>query len=126
MGTSWSLTLANPALVLAAETDIIVLPAISGPIDNAVILIQWQFTAIIGANGTSIEIRLYRGNSTTGVAICDIDSPKVIPADTPLFSGCYVDNAGERAEVSYTLTGAVAGATANSVLWAACIIAICL
>jgi hypothetical protein len=127
LGSNFTNTPVNPAIVAAGPTDILVLPAINVPIDNAQVVLIFAVALGIDAVATGIEFDLYRGTSTTGVLLSVWGADFVaasMPADS--LAGCWVDVPGIVAEQVYTLTGLTTAGVGNSAIFNACLIAMCL
>jgi hypothetical protein len=108
-------TFIGPFPANATETVVLTTPPLTLPLDSAVVLILWDFSALAGTSVTSFVLRIRRGATTAGTLVTT--AQHVTPAVAGTISGlggCYFDTPGAVAGQQYSLTCVQTAATGAS------------
>jgi hypothetical protein len=110
----------------AAETLICTTGPINLIADGAQVLLTWYLIVQLGAGVTSEATRLRRGPLVNSPLVNVFASVAATASTTILSTGCYADSPGLGAEIQYTLTLTLAGASAPSSVLDVCLTAMVL
>lgn len=119
MGVRFPSSIANftalGTIVTTAETIIATTAPISPSVDTGIVIISWYVVVTIGTAGTSLAVRIRRGQLLTS-ALVNVFAPlTVVAGNTVEASGIYNDAPpGVLASQQYSLTLTVGAATGNS------------
>lgn len=116
----------NNTMSVAAETIVLTTPFISLPLDNAPVLIFWQFYATSGTNGTTLQLRIRRGATLTDTLV--MTGAAFTAAAAAMFNcaGHFIDTPGVVGPVQYSVTAQNAGSTTTGGLFTGCMSAMVL
>lgn len=118
-----STTLLTSTVITVNETALITTPPINVPLDFALVMIVAFLVITPGTGSTNARALIHRGSGIGGQLV-NMTVPHVtVTAGNPdTLNICYTDTPGAVAELPYTLSVLVAGATANSTIGDAALI----
>lgn len=107
--------LSNPPT--AAEVVVFTTPPINLIVDSAEVWLMWFINFQPGATTTNCNVKIRRGPSISSTAFTSTWGNPVAAGNQYSLSGFYIDVVGGLAEVQYSLTMTMVGATAGSSLF---------
>jgi hypothetical protein len=124
----FAVTLAGVTINTNVETLALTTPPISPSLAGATVLLQWYARVIPGTNATGTTFLLRRGGAggTLLNLVADADNALNAANLQGMRGGCYIDQPGDVAGVTYSLTVQCPGATVNGTVRDACLIAMVL
>jgi len=94
-----------------AETVVQTTPALTLPLDGAVVIIIWRLVVVIGTGTTTINNRIRRGTTVSAVQVDTDNAVNVTAGNVVVVSGMTVDTPGAADKVQYSLTMQGVGTT---------------
>lgn len=116
----------NTTLNTSNETIVLTSPFISLPLDNALVLIFWQFYAASGTSGTTLTLRIRRGSALTDALVMSGQPFTAAAGATFNCAGHFIDTPGVVGPVQYTVTAQNAGSSTTGGLFSGCLSAMVL
>ena len=103
----------NVAIVNAVETAVLTLNGVSTAQGGGQVIVEAECQLLTGATTTAVVVNIRRGTTIAGALVGTITLSNLAAAQTVLCPIQAVDNAGEVAGQSYTLTLTQTGGSAN-------------